>query len=126
MSSLQLRFRSDPASFWRFVSSRRRCNALLNEIVLDSQTTSTPVELCDLFSAHFSQIFEPPVSDPDLLEGALLYTPANLINLSDILVSSETVVQVLSLGVFLLFGNPVGFFQCTKRDAVALFQTIVG
>ena len=62
MSRLQLRFRSDPAFFWQFVRSRRGCNPLPNEMVLDSQTASTPVEICDLFSAHFSQMFEPPAS----------------------------------------------------------------
>ena len=94
-SRLQSRFRSDPASFWRFVRGRRGCNTLPNEIVLDYLTASTPVEICEIFSANFSQMFEPPVSDPNLIEGGLLYTPENLINLSDISVSSETVAQVL-------------------------------
>ena len=56
---------------------------------------STPVEICDLFSAHFSLMFELPVSESDPLEGTLLNTPDNLSNLSNISVSYEIVVQVL-------------------------------
>ena len=122
---LQLRFISDPRSFWRFANNRRNSIGIPSIISLGEEVADTPSSCSELFAKHFSSVFVDPDSSPVSLSDGLAYVPSDIISCNTVAIDDEVIYSALKKFKNCFSPGPDGIPACILKKFSTLFVPIL-
>lgn len=78
---VQFNLQRNPKQFWNYVNFKRKSPSIPMSVFLNDTISSAPLEKCELFSVHFSSVFDAKPATPSEVDFAISDVPRGLLDL---------------------------------------------